>query len=280
MLDQAFLSLMRLLPKSALSTAVGAATRAPVPAAVHQLAIQAFAAAFRISVEEAEQGLGKYPTFGEFFTRKLKPGVRPIDPDERVVVSPVDAKVSQAGVAEQGRCVQAKGISYSISELLQDPAEAAAFEGGSYATLYLSPRDYHRIHAPLSGKIEGYRYLPGAFWPVSPRSVRAQKALFCLNERLVTYLSTSAGKLAVVAVGATCVARIRASYDSVVTHSGGQAEALQYAAPIAVNKGDELGVFEMGSTVILLSQPGRLTWDASLAAGATVQVGRRIGALT
>jgi phosphatidylserine decarboxylase len=277
MLDRPFLTLMRLLPKSALSTAVGMATRAPVSPRVHQLAVRAFARAYQIETGEAERAVSEYPTFGEFFARRLKEGSRPIDDGEQVVVSPVDGHVSQVGVAERGLCLQAKGISFPVAELLGDPAEAAAFEGGAFATLYLSPRDYHRIHAPLAGGIEGFSYLPGQLWPVSPRVVRSLPSLYSLNERLVTYVATGLGRMAVVAVGATCVARIRAAYDELVTHSGAAGKTRKYAKALPVAKGAELGVFEMGSTVILLFEPGRVRWDAWLAPGAAVRMGRRIG---
>src|SRR5919198_5039077 len=144
----------------------------------------------------------------------------------------------------------AKGVSFPLEKLLADPERAGRFVGGGYATLYLAPRDYHRIHAPLAGRITGYSYIPGELWPVNRASVRLQEKLFCLNERLTTYLETRAGELAVVKVGATCVARIRAAYDDLVTHTGGRATVHRYERPIPVAKGAELGVFEMGSTVI------------------------------
>ena len=277
MLDLPFVTLMRLLPKSALSTVVGLATRAPAPAKLHQLAMRAFARAYGIQTAEAEHEVSGYGTFGEFFTRRLKDGARPVDPDERSVVSPVDGHVSQAGIAERGQCLQDKGIWFPVEDLLGDPAQAAAFEGGSFATLYLSPRDYHRIHAPLGGQIEGYTYLPGQLWPVSPRVVRSLPSLYSLNERLVTYVATRAGRMAVVAVGATCVARIRAAYDPIVTHSAEPGRAHRYEKAIALEKGAEVGVFEMGSTVILLFEPGRVRWDASLTPGTQVRMGQRIG---
>ncbi len=277
MRDQTFLTLMRLVPKSALSTVAGLATRAPAPAPLHRLAMRAFARAFRVDVAEAERDLTGYGTFGEFFTRKLKEGARPIEPGEAVLVSPVDGTVSQVGVATEGRCVQAKGLSFSLADLLGDPREAVAFEGGAFATLYLSPRDYHRIHAPLSGQVRGYAYLPGELWPVGPRTVRARASLYSLNERLVTYLDTAAGRLAVVAVGATCVARIHAAYDDIVTHSDEPGRVHRYAQPPRLEKGAELGQFEMGSTVILLTEPGRVVWDGALRAGTPVRLGRPIG---
>jgi phosphatidylserine decarboxylase len=277
MQDQTFMTLMRLLPKSALSTAVGLATRAPVPAAVHQLAMRVFARQYQVSLDEAEGAIGDYPTFAKFFTRRLKPGLRPIDQGANVVASPVDAHVSQAGTIERGQCLQAKGITFPVDKLLGDARRALDFENGTFATLYLSPRDYHRFHSPIAGTITGYTYLPGAFWPVNQASVRTQDALFAINERLVTWLDTAAGKLAYVAVGATCVARIHAAYDQIVTHTGQLVKTHTYDQPIAIEKGGEIGMFEMGSTVIVLFQRGRVTWDASLTPDAPVQLGQRIG---
>jgi phosphatidylserine decarboxylase len=275
--DKSFMTLMRLLPKSALSTLVGRATRLPIPPAVHQAAIRAFARAYDVNLEECEGDVTDFATFGSFFTRKLKPGRRTIDPGAQTVASPVDAHVSQIGQIERGACLQAKGISFPVDKLLGDARRALDFEGGSFATLYLSPRDYHRFHAPLSGTITGYRYLPGEFWPVNQAAVRSTEALFAVNERLVTYFDTPAGQCAYVAVGATCVARIHAAYDEVITHQGQAEKSHTYPRAIAIQKGDEVGMFEMGSTVILLFQKGRVTWDASLVPDAPVTLGQKIG---
>jgi phosphatidylserine decarboxylase len=275
--EQNFMKLMQVLPKSALSTAVGMATRLPVPAPVHRAAIKTFARLYHVDLAEAEHALEHYPTFAEFFTRGLKAGARPIDPGEKVVVSPVDGAVSQVGYSEHGRVLQAKDIHYSVGELLGDEAAARPFHGGAWTTIYLSPRDYHRIHAPLGGTITGYAYIPGEFWPVNPASVKNKKSLFCVNERLVTYLDTVAGKCAVVKVGATCVSRIKAAYEDVITHQGQPGKVHRYDTALAVDKGGELGRFEMGSTVILLFEPGRVKWDESLQPEAVVRLGRRIG---
>ncbi|MFP2927351.1 archaetidylserine decarboxylase [Pyxidicoccus sp. 3LG] len=277
--DQTFMKLMQLLPKSALSSAVGLATRLPVPAPVHRAAMRAFAKAYNVDMEEAEHSFERYPTFAEFFTRGLKPGLRPIDPGEKVVVSPVDGRVSQVGYSDLGRCLQAKGIEYTVDELLADKEAAKPFHGGAWTTIYLSPRDYHRIHAPLGGKITGYAYIPGEFWPVNPASVKNKQSLFCVNERLITYLDTVAGRCAVVKVGATCVSRIKASYDDVTTHTGKPGCVQKYDAGFEVEKGGELGRFEMGSTVILLFEPGRVKWDDSLQEEAVVRLGKRIGVI-
>ncbi len=277
MRESTYMTLMRLTPRSALSTVVGKLTRLPAPASFHQAFMRFFAKQYAVALEDAEGSISDYPTFAQFFTRKLKPGLRPIDGSPGVIVSPVDGAVSEAGYVSGGACVQAKGITFPVGKLLGDEARAAAFEGGAYATLYLSPRDYHRIHTPIEGRIEGYTYLPGEFWPVNPASVRNVDALFAVNERLVTWMTTALGTCAVVAVGATCVSRIHASYDAIVTHTGQPAKAHRYERPIAIERGGELGMFEMGSTVILLFEKGRVKWDEALQPRVPVVMGRRIG---
>ncbi len=242
--------------------------------------MRGFARRFGVDLSEAERPIEGYATFAEFFTRRLKPGLRPIDPGERVVVSPVDGKVSQAGAISKNECIQAKGICYPVDRLLDSEADARDYDDGVFATLYLSPRDYHRIHAPVAGRVVGYTYVPGELWPVNPASVRSKQALFCLNERLVTHFETAFGKMALVAVGATAVSRIRAGYDAFVTRNGQKRRRHRYEKPIALKKGDEVGMFEMGSTVVLLFQKGRVAWDASLVEGAVLRMGRRIGEAT
>jgi phosphatidylserine decarboxylase len=275
--ERAYMTLMRVLPKAALSKTVGSLTRFPAPARFHQAAMKLFAARFGVNLSETDGELTDFKTFGSFFTRKLKPGLRPIDQSPGVVVSPVDGAVSQAGLVENGACIQAKGIDFPLGQLLGDEERAKAFEGGAFATIYLSPRDYHRIHSPLEGTIDGFVYLPGQFWPVNPPSVANVKGLFAINERLVTWLTTPFGQVAVVAVGATCVARIHATYDRIVTHTDSPAQAKRYQHPIPIERGGELGMFEMGSTVILVFEPGKVKWDAELVPGAKLQLGQKIG---
>ncbi len=274
-----FLLALRALPKSTLSRAVGRLTRARPPRPLLQAAMRAFAARYALDLEECG-GLAAYRSFGDFFARPLLPGRRPIAPGDEVIVSPVDAVVSQRGVAEEGRLLQTKGLAYDLANLFADAALAARFRGGAYATLYLAPRDYHRIHAPLAGRITGWRYVPGKLWPVNPVSVRGVPGLFTVNERLVTLLETPLGGCALVAVGATIVGRIRAFYDPDVPLSnlrGARPRARDYAQPIPVEKGAELATFEMGSTVVLLLEPGRADFDAALVPGARVRVGEAIG---
>jgi phosphatidylserine decarboxylase len=277
--DRLFIGALRLLPKNAISRLVGGLTRWRAPARLRLAAMRAFAARYGIDLSECPE-LETYRTFGEFFARPLRPGLRPVAAGERVVVSPVDGAVSEVGVAERGRLVQAKGIDYSAAALLGDEALARRFEGGAYVTIYLSPRDYHRIHFPLGGAVAGWRYVPGRLWPVNPASVRSVPGLFTVNERLATVLATPAGLCAVVAVGATVVGRVRAYYDPVVPVTnlpGARVASRDYEPPIPVEKGGELGAFEMGSTVILLFERGRVSLDARLAPGARVRVGEAIG---
>jgi len=277
--DRAFIAALRLVPKNALSRAVGAATRLPLPGPVGRGVMGAFARRYRIDLSECGD-LSDFGTFGEFFARPLRPGLRPVAPGDEVVVSPVDAVVSETGVARNGRLVQAKGIDYTAAALVGDERTGARFSGGRYATLYLSPRDYHRIHFPLPGRVTGWRYVPGKLWPVNPASVKNVPGLFTVNERLVTLLDSPLGLVAIVAVGATVVGRVRATFDAAVpvtNLSGAGAQSRDYATPIPVTKGQELGAFEMGSTVILLFEPGRVDLASALAPGATVRVGQAIG---
>ena len=277
--DRLFISALRLLPKNALSRLAGALTRWRAPAPIRVAAMRAFARRYGIDLTECPD-LEAYRSFGEFFARPLRPGLRPISPGERVVASPVDGAVSETGVADGGRLVQAKGIDYTAAALLGDPKLAARLEGGAYATLYLSPRDYHRIHFPLGGAVAGWRYVPGRLWPVNAASVRTVPGLFAVNERLVTVLETPVGCCAVVAVGATIVGSVHAYYDPAVPRTNRRSAPVRgrdYETPIPVAKGQELGAFEMGSTVILLFEKGRVRLDPRLVPGARVRVGEEIG---
>jgi phosphatidylserine decarboxylase len=279
MRDRLFISALALLPKNGVSRLAGALTRWHAPAPLRHAAMRAFARRYGIDLSECPE-VEVYRTFGEFFARPLHPGLRPVAEGEQDVVSPVDGVVSEAGVAAGGRLVQAKGIDYPAEALLGDTALARRLEGGAYATIYLSPRDYHRIHFPLGGRVLGWRYQPGRLWPVNPASVRTVRGLFAANERLVTIQETPLGLCAVVAVGATIVGRVRAFYDPSApptNRRGAPPAARDYETPLPVEKGQELGAFEMGSTVILMFEPGRVALDPRLAPGARVRVGERIG---
>ncbi len=270
-------TLLRLLPKNTFSRALGAVLRAPLPQRVHRTIIRRFAKAYGVDASEAERDILSYQTFAEFFTRRLKPGLRPIAQGDGLPVSPVDGTLGELGAIENGTLLQAKGKSYTVAELIGGPAaeaDAAQFDGGSFVTIYLAPYNYHRIHASLGGDIEGYTYVPGMLWPVNAVGVRNVEKLFCVNERLTTWIRTPRGMHGLVAVGATNVGRIRALYDDVVTNARRSRSELRkvYEKPIHVEKGGEVAVFEMGSTVVLLFPKG-VTPDPKLVTGQVMRLG-------
>lgn len=241
-----------------------------------EMAARRFAAAFGIDLADAE--LDRYPSVHALFTRRLKPGARPVDRDPPSLVSPVDGTLSVHGRVGDGPLPQAKGRTYTVEALLAGGDQAARFAAGSFATFYLSPRDYHRIHAPADGAIVGWTHVPGDLFPVNRSAVTHVDQLFARNERLITDLETERfGAVTVVKVGATIVGRVRASYaPEVTTNAPGVRElrSHRFAERIPVQKGEEIGVFEMGSTVILLSErTARFTAEP----GAPVRMGQRVG---
>lgn len=260
-----------------MSRAVGSAVAAPLPTVIHQAWMRAFVRLWKVNVGEAELPVDQYATFQEFFTRRLKPGSRPLDQGDNLVLSPVDAQVAAIGRVSAGQLLQAKGSDFSLGELLGDFAEAGKLNGGAFVTLYLSPRDYHRIHSPVDGQVEHYRYIPGDLFPVNSLATRWIPNLFCTNERLISFLSCSAGRVAVVKVGALHVGRIRLSFDVIATNSAKSGFCRHYEDPIGIEKGEELGWFELGSTVVLVFEPGRVELDSGLQEGALVRVGQAIG---
>jgi phosphatidylserine decarboxylase len=274
------MDLLRWTPKGTFSRGVGWLARRHVPRPLRGPLYGGFARWVGADLSALDRPLVQFERFDDFFTRPLRPGARPIDDGEGVIVSPVDCVVSEAGIADGGRLIQAKGRDYTVAGLLADQVEARAFAGGAYATLYLAPKDYHRIHSPVEGRVTGYRHIPGAFFPVNPLSVRNVAGLFSINERLVTYLDSSVGRVAVVAVAATGVGYITTSYDPEIhTHRDGAAGrhgwAQRYPQPRPLARGAELGMFHLGSTVILLFEPGRVRLDTT--PGQVLRMGQAIG---
>ncbi len=280
--ERAAIDVLRWTPKGALSHTIGWLARRELPRGLRASVYSQFARCTGIdlaSPELAGSSLDDFPRFDDFFTRALPAGSRPIASGDDVVVSPCDGVLSEMGIAEGGRMLQCKGRDYTASGLLADSTEARAFEGGAFATLYLAPRNYHRVHAPTGDAVVGYRHIPGALFPVNPISVRHVAGLFSINERLVTYLEGPLGRVAVVMVAATGVGHITVSYDAIETHRKPRPPrnfAQRYARPRPLAKGAELGMFHLGSTVILLFQPGRVTL-AGLERGSIVQVGQPLG---
>lgn len=247
------------------------------------LLITTFCRVFDVNLSEAEHpDPAAYPTFNAFFTRALKAGARPLHGHDRDLSCPVDGTVSQAGTITDGRLFQAKGRYYSLIELLGgDSALAEPFHAGSFATLYLAPRDYHRIHMPVAGRLTDMVHIPGRLFSVSPLTTRVISNLFTRNERVVCRFDSEAGPLILVLVGAINVASIETVWAGVITPPLGQRiRRWQYPVTgperVALARGAELGRFNMGSTVIVLTGGGTQRWDPAIHAGAPVRMGQRL----
>jgi phosphatidylserine decarboxylase len=269
-----------ILPHHFISRLVFRLTRIQCPNVVPG-AIRLFSDIFKVNLEEARNpDPASYPTFNAFFTRPLKPELRPLAEGENVLTSPVDGCISQMGKIEEGRIFQAKGHYYSALELLGgDENRAAPFMNGQFMTIYLSPRDYHRIHMPLSGKLLEQVYVPGRLFSVAGHTVRTIPRLFARNERVVALFDTDYGKLAMVLVGAINVAAIETVWDGLVTPPQGWGVKRQAFPDVALAKGAEMGRFNMGSTVILLLENPNLAWHKELGAETVLRMGQALADL-
>ena len=236
-----------------------------------------FARHYAIDMSEAEHAsLDAYPTFNAFFTRALKPDARPLEGGETTVVSPADGVVTEFGRIRQGQLVQAKGLDYSLTALLGETPEAAApYLDGEFLTIYLAPHNYHRVHAPLGGELVRTRYLPGRRYGVNAATAGTIRGLFSRNERVVCSFSTPAGPFAAVLVGALNVASL--STAALGDIPSGKARTWAHDPPIAVRRGDELGRFNLGSTVVLVFARGAVEWLPGLRPGEPIRLGRAIG---
>lgn len=281
--DRLFALLLAVLPHHLLSRGMHALTRWEYPP-FKRLLIRWALKHYRIDLSEAvEEDPEHYACFNAFFTRALKPEARPIDPSPDAVVSPVDAEVSQVGTADDNWLVQAKGHYFTLEDLLEDADLARRFRGGSFATLYLAPRDYHRIHMPLAGSLERMIHIPGRLFSVNHATTRAVPRLLARNERIVNLFDTPAGPAAVILVGAIFVGSMDIVWAGTVTPVEQRVSQWRYdgegASPVHLDRGQEMGRFNMGSTVILLFPPGRVGWSDQFVAGSTVRVGEAIGHL-
>jgi phosphatidylserine decarboxylase len=246
--------------------------------------IRLFAKRYGVDLAEAKiQDYRQYRTFNEFFTRELKDGARPIDGLAHTLVSPADGAISELGPIQGEALLQAKGMHYSVSDLLgSDRDDAQAFLDGSFLTVYLSPRDYHRVHMPLAGSLLKTVYVPGRLFSVNDKTAARVPGLFARNERLVCHYQTAAGPMALVMVGAMIVAGIETVWAGQVcpTRQGLQrTDYRENTPPIQLAKGSEMGRFLLGSTVILLFGPGAVTLHHELRAGDPIRLGDAIGVL-
>lgn len=249
-----YVLLLTLLPKNMVSKLNGFLAGLRLPRFMMTPIVLAFARIYKINIQEAELEIRDYESLNKFFTRALKNGSRLIDKKETVICSPVDGRLLVAGSLEKGQLLQSKGMESSLQNLLGNNRFYRRFLGGHYMTIYLSPQDYHRIHSPVEGDILGYYYQPGKLFPVNNLAVNSINQLFSKNERLITYIQSERGLVAVIKVGATSVGKIRVTYDpNIATNRWIRlAKEHMYDEAIHIRKGAELGRFEMGSTVMLL----------------------------
>jgi phosphatidylserine decarboxylase len=220
-----------------------------------------------------------YASFNAWFTRALKPGARTFDPDPRAFLSPCDGSISQTGVLHENRIFQAKGKDYSLQDLLANDPICSQLSGGHFSTIYLSPRDYHRIHMPLSGRLQRMIHVPGRLFSVAPYAVRQVPRLFARNERVISIFETDSGPLVMVLVGAMLVSSTETVWAGEVTPSKNKGVTVQDYSDknVCLSKGDEMGRFNMGSTVIVLMPPGVLKSLVNLSSGDSVKLGQSLG---
>lgn len=282
MKERLFILSQHLIPHHLLSRLIGCAAECRAAWFKNRL-IGWFAKQYQVDMSEAQvEDLNAYEHFNAFFTRALKDGARPLDNTPGAVLCPADGAISQLGRIEHGRVFQAKGHNYSVTELLGGDSErAAAFMGGDFATVYLSPKDYHRVHMPLAGTLREMIYVPGRLFSVNQTTAENVPELFARNERVVCLFDTERGPMAVVLVGAMIVASIETVWAGLITPPKRELKTVRYdeaaRGPISLEKGVELGRFKLGSTAIVLFGPEQVKWAEELGANSPVRMGQLLG---
>ncbi|WP_201533580.1 archaetidylserine decarboxylase [Psychrobacter ciconiae] len=270
-----FTSLQQIVPQQKLSQLAGrlAESRHPI---VKRAIIRSFAKAYGITLEDYErESLNAYDSFNDFFTRELKADARDLDVTKNGILSPADGVISQLGAIDKHNVLQAKGRHYDIGQLLADNDDGNYFKDGSFATVYLAPSNYHRVHMPFDGTLVETRYIPGSLFSVNTVTAANIPDLFARNERLVCVFDTDFGRAAVVMVGAMIVAGI----ETVATGKIERTPNIQQQThELSLKKGEELGRFYLGSTaIVVLPKAAKTTWQADLTAGSIVQMGQLLG---
>ncbi len=270
--DALIVTLLSMVPKRLGSKLQGLVGRAGLSR--HMIAW--YAGKYGVNTQEMVGEIQDYPSLQEFFVRPLKPGTRPIHDGADSLVSPADARVYAYGdVKADGHLPKSAGMDFDVTQLVGGDER---YKDGHFAILYLSPKDYHRVHHAVDGQVAGYHYLPGHFWPVFEAATQKVPGLFAVNERLTLFIDTqSHGRIAMVLVAAYGVGRMTTEHGPVVTNTDGVESKHDCTPPQAVQRGDEAGRFNLGSTVILCMEKGTVSWE--LEKDAAVQVGQRIGAL-
>ncbi|WP_421864739.1 archaetidylserine decarboxylase [Marinobacter adhaerens] len=283
MFDKLFVLSQYITPQLGVSNLAGRLADNDRSPALKNRVIKWFIGRYGVDMSEAaEPNPEAYATFNDFFTRELKPGIRPLADGEKTLVSPVDGAISQLGQVTGDRVFQAKGQSFSLSELLGgEEATTAPFADGEFSTIYLSPKDYHRIHMPMAGTLRQMIHVPGKLFSVNPVTAENVPNLFARNERVVCIFDTASGPMALVLVGAMIVGSVETRWAGVVVPGSRQVTSTRYEGEQAMSfdKGEEMGRFRLGSTVIMVMPKGSVSWNSDQVAGKTVRMGEAFGAL-
>jgi phosphatidylserine decarboxylase len=269
------------IPQHALSRFAGVVARCQF-APIKNYLIKWFIKRYGVNMQEAaNEDPANYPDFHSFFIRTLREGVRPIALASNTLASPVDGTISQIGAIQSGRIFQAKGFDFDLLELVGGKENTAKlFAEGQFATLYLAPKDYHRVHMPLAGKLVSMTHVPGQLFSVNPQTVSQVPNLFARNERVVCIFDTAAGPMAIILVGAMIVASIYTAWAGEVTPVGSKhIRTFSYPDNLTLTKGEEMGYFKLGSTVILLFGPQQIAWQDAHVAGDRVKMGETLGTI-
>lgn len=249
-------SIVKILPRRLMSRLIGRLVHWRGPRWFAHLTVFLFGRYYRIAFHEAEKDFRDYPSIGDFFIRKLKPETRPIGTAE--ILHPADSRITQHGIITNGQLIQAKGMTYELKDFTQDPDAYKKWANGYFITYYLCPTDYHRVHSPVSGQVTDVRHIPGDLWPVNDWSTNAINNLFGINERVLVEIETDYGPVGVMFVGATNVGSIELDFDpTLVTNKPGTLifNHQKYEPTVQIRKGQELGLFRMGSTIVMLYPP-------------------------
>jgi len=279
-MDTLFVIFQHLVPHHLLSRCTGWLAQLRQPIWLKNWVIQRFVRHFKVNMAEAaEPDPARYASFNDFFTRPLREGARQIGDAD--IVCPADGAISQMGRIQENLLFQAKGRYFSAEELLGGDLERAQlFYGGNFATIYLSPKDYHRVHMPVAGRLTATCYIPGRLFSVNGTTAQSVDRLFARNERLVCYFETAAGPMAMILVGAMVVAGIETVWSGQVApppRLPATTDFLSLPEPVELAKGEEMGRFKLGSTVILLFPKDAMSWDASCSAASPTRLGEALG---